>query len=240
MQRAKSFFIYLIFSFFLFSCSKSQSPQPTPPAPPTPPVTNYGDIQFWLTEGNKSVLFSQQKDIQFSNTSNQLFSITVDSTQKFQSIDGFGFCLTGGSAFLINSMPDQNKNNLLQELFSTNGNSIGISYIRISIGASDLSQRVYSYDDLPDGQTDISLSKFSLGADTTDLIPILKSILQINPGIKILGSPWSAPTWMKDNNSSKGGSLQHQYFDVYAAYFVKYIQAMKAQGINIDATGNQY
>lgn len=235
MQRAKSFFIYLIFSFFLFSCSKSQSPQPTPPAPPTPPVTNYGDIQFWLTEGNKSVLFSQQKDIQFSNTSNQLFSITVDSTQKFQSIDGFGFCLTGGSAFLINSMPDQNKNNLLQELFSTNGNSIGISYIRISIGASDLSQRVYSYDDLPDGQTDISLSKFSLGADTTDLIPILKSILQINPGIKILGSPWSAPTWMKDNNSSKGGSLQKQYFDVYAAYFVKYIQAMKAQGINIDA-----
>ena len=235
MQRAKSVFIYLILSFYLFSCSKSQSPQPSPPNTPTLPAINYGNIQLWLTEGNKSSLFSQQKDIQFTNINNQLPSITVDSTQKFQSIDGFGFCLTGGSAFLINSLPDQKKASLLHELFSTDGNSIGISYIRISIGASDLSQHVFSYDDLPDGQNDISLSKFSLGADATDLIPILKSILQINPGIKILGSPWSAPVWMKDNNNSKGGSLQKQYFDVYAAYFVKYIQAMKAQGINIDA-----
>ncbi|MEO9020918.1 MAG: glycoside hydrolase family 30 beta sandwich domain-containing protein [Ginsengibacter sp.] len=235
MQRYKFSFVYLVLSLLIFSCSKSQQPQPSPPTPPSPPVVNYGDIQFWLTEGNKSVLFIQQKDAQFNNISNQLPSINIDSTQKFQSIDGFGFCLTGGSAHLMNTMAVTDRNNLLKELFSIDNNSIGISYLRISIGASDMSQRVYSYDDLSAGQTDISLSKFSLGEDTVDLIPILKSILQIDPTIKILGSPWSAPSWMKDNNSSKGGSLQKQYFDVYANYFVKYVQAMKAMGINIDA-----
>ena len=235
MQRYKFLFIYLIFSLLVFSCSKSQSSQPTPSAPPTPPAANYGDIQFWLTEGDKSVLFSPQKDVHFTNVSNQLPSINIDSTQKFQSIDGFGFCLTDGSAQLINSMADADKNNLLKELFSTDGNAIGISYIRISIGASDLSQKVYSFDDMPAGQTDIQLAKFSIAEDTTNLIPILKKVLQINPDIKILGSPWSAPSWMKDNDSSKGGSLQKQYFDVYANYFVKYIQDMKSYGINIDA-----
>jgi glucosylceramidase len=232
MQRLKFLLNYFFFSFFLFSCSKSQ---PHQPSTPIPPVTNSKTIQFWLTEGNKSVLFTKQKDVTFTSNANQLPSIQIDSTQKFQSIDGFGFCLTDGSAQLINAMADSDKSNLLKELFSTDNNSIGISYIRISIGASDLSPKVYSFDDVPAGQTDISLSKFSIAEDTADLIPILKSILQINPDIKILGSPWSAPSWMKDNDSSKGGSLQKKYFDVYANYFVKYIQAMKAVGITIDA-----
>jgi glucosylceramidase len=120
-------------------------------------------------------------------------------------------------------------------LFSTDGASIGISYLRVSIGASDLSDKVYSYDDLPAGQTDTSLSKFNIDENKKDLIPVLKMILQINPRIKILGSPWSPPVWMKDNNSSIGGSLQKRYYELYANYFVKYIQAMKAEGIVIDA-----
>ncbi|MGN6530323.1 MAG: glycoside hydrolase family 30 protein, partial [Ginsengibacter sp.] len=194
-----------------------------------------GNVQVWLTEQNKSVLFQQQDAIVFSAVSNQLPSIQVDSTQGFQQIDGFGFCLTDGRAQLINDMASADKMNLLKELFSTDGNSIGISYIRVSIGASDLSNKVYSYDDLPVGETDTGLSKFSIDENKTHLIPILKMILQIYPQIKILGSPWSAPVWMKDNKSSIGGSLEKQYYDVYANYFVKYIQSMKAEGITIDA-----
>ncbi len=194
------------------------------------------EIQMWLTEPDKSALFAQQKNtLQFTDKENQLPSIEVDATQKYQQIDGFGFCLTDGSAYLINQMADADKSKLLNELFSTDGNSIGISYIRISIGASDLSQQVYTYDDLPNGETDIDLSKFSIAENKKDLIPVLKMILKINPSIKILGSPWSAPVWMKDNGSSKGGSLQKKYYNVYANYFVKYIQAMKAAGININA-----
>ncbi len=113
--------------------------------------------------------------------------------------------------------------------------SIGISYLRVSIGASDLSSNVFSYDDMPAGQTDVTLANFNLADDTTDLVPLLQQILTINPNIKILGSPWSPPTWMKDNASTIGGSLLTTYYAAYAKYFVKYIQAMQAKGISIDA-----
>ena len=114
-------------------------------------------------------------------------------------------------------------------------NSIAVSYLRISIGSSDLNASVFSYDDIPAGQTDVNLDHFSLSQDTIDLIPILKQILAINPNIKILGSPWSPPLWMKDNGNSIGGSLLTQYYDAYARYFVKYIQQMQASGIAINA-----
>ena len=84
----------------------------------------------------------------------------------------------------------------------------------------------FSYDDLPEGQTDPSLSKFSLAKDNA-LIGMLKEILTINPSIKIIAAPWSPPVWMKDNGKSKGGSLKPEFYGTYAQYFVKYIQGMK-------------
>jgi glucosylceramidase len=79
------------------------------------------------------------------------------------------------------------------------------------------------------------LKHFDLGPDKQDVIPVMKQILAINPAIKILGSPWSPPAWMKTNNDTRGGRLKPEYWGVYAKYLVKYIQGMKAQGINIDA-----
>jgi glucosylceramidase len=232
-MQIKYAFLALVFTSILFSCSRKITPQQSQAN--TAGSSDKNNVHVWLTEGNKSALFQQQDAIGFSDVKNQLPTIEVDSAQQFQEIDGFGFCLTDGSAQLINAMASTDKIKLLKELFSTEGNSIGISYIRVSIGASDLSSKVYSYDDLPAGQTDPDLSKFSIDENKIDLIPILKLILQINPQIKILGSPWSAPVWMKDNKSSVGGSLEKQYYDAYANYFVKYIQAMKAEGIIIDA-----
>lgn len=235
MLSSKYSFFIVVFSLLLFSCSRKLTPE-APTISADSSLRNRGNIEVWLTEGNKSVLFARQKNpLQFDNLNNQLPTIEVDSTQKYQEIDGFGFCLTDASAYLINRLSAPGKIKLIKELFSTDSNAIGISYLRISVGASDLSRKVYSYDDLPAGQTDTGLSKFSIDENRTDLIPVLKMILQVNPDIKILGSPWSAPTWMKDNKGSKGGSLEKQYFDVYANYFVKYLQAMKAEGINIDA-----
>jgi glucosylceramidase len=194
-----------------------------------------GTIEFWITKGDKSTLLQKQRNIAFGTINNSYPFIDVDSTETLQSIDGFGYALTGGSAYLINKLNSAEKNSLLRELFGSSESSIGVSYLRISIGASDLNSSVFSYDDMPAGQTDINLNNFNLGPDTTDLIPLLKEILLINPSIKILGSPWSAPGWMKNNGSSVGGSLQPQYYSVYAQYFVKYIQQMKAKGITIDA-----
>jgi glucosylceramidase len=129
----------------------------------------------------------------------------------------------------------QKRKDLLQELFGKNDNSISISYLRISIGASDLNTTPFSYNDLASGQTDVNLSQFSLNPDKNDLIPMLKEILAINPQMKIIATPWSPPTWMKDNNSFIGGSLKPEFYRVYANYFVKYIQKMKEEGIAITA-----
>jgi glucosylceramidase len=122
---------------------------------------------------------------------------------------------------------------LLKELFSVDGRGIGISYLRISIGSSDLNDHVYSYDDLAAGETDPELAKFSLGPDRVELISV--EILAINPGIAILGSPWLAPARMKTNGNAKGGKLETEYHGSYAKYFVKYIHGMKGEAINVAA-----
>ena len=194
------------------------------------------DVEAWVTSPSNNVLFQRQNtSLKFGNIENQHPTIEVDAGQTFQTIDGFGNCLTGGSATLLNRMDKASRAQILKELFATDANNIGLSYLRISIGASDLSDRVFSYNDLPAGETDVEMTRFSIEPERADLIPVLKEILAINPTIQIMGSPWSAPTWMKTNNASKGGSLKPEYFDAYAKYFVKYIQEMKAEGIIIDA-----
>lgn len=192
------------------------------------------EVHYWLTKGDESVTLQLQTPIRFVNTSNNLQNIEIDDTQKFQYVDGFGYTLTGGSVEVINRLSPSKRKALLSELFGNDKNSISISYLRVSIGASDLDGEVFSYDDLPDGQTDISLSKFSLAKDKA-LIAMLKEILAINPKIKIIAAPWSAPVWMKDNGKTKGGSLKPEFYETYARYFVKYIQEMHNEGITIDA-----
>jgi glucosylceramidase len=193
-------------------------------------------IEAWFTKADQTVLLQQQSmSTVFDSPSNSSSFIDVDSAAVMQQVDGFGYTLTGGSAYLINRMGAAGKASLLNEFFGKDSNSIGISYLRISIGASDLNASVFSYDDMPRGQTDGDLTHFNLSQDTIDLIPLLKQILIINPNIKIMGSPWSAPVWMKDNGNSMGGSLKPGYYSVYAKYFVKYIQEMQARGITIDA-----
>jgi glucosylceramidase len=191
-------------------------------------------VQIWMTKGDESIKLQQQNALTFVNTSNNFQNIEIDDAQKFQYIDGFGYTLTGGSVEVINRLSPSKRKALLNELFGNDKNSISISYLRLSIGASDLDGEVFSYDDLPEGQTDPSLSKFSLARDK-DLISMLKEILAINPKIKIIAAPWSPPVWMKDNGKSIGGVLKTEYYDVYAKYFVKYIQGMQKEGIIIDA-----
>lgn len=189
---------------------------------------------MWLTTPDRQTLLQKQNiSLLFSNTTNQNSTINVDSTTQYQSIDGFGFALTGGSATLINQLTAAQQSALLTELFATDSASIGISYLRISIGASDLSASDFTYDE--SSTADVNLQNFSIDMEKTDLIPVLKKIIAINPTIKIIASPWTAPTWMKTNKSFSQGSLDTAYYSVYAQYFVKYIQAMQQQGITIEA-----
>ena len=217
-------------------CKKSNSPKPADTIPNPPPPPGNPDVLSWKTTSEETILLQAQSTIlSFGTTNNSNPTIEVDSTITYQSVDGFGYTLTGGSAYVINHLPAADKQNLLKELFGNDNNSIGISYLRIAVGASDLNSTVFSYDDVPSPQTDVNLLQFSLDPDKTELIPLLKEIIAINPAIKIIAAPWSAPVWMKTNGNSAGGNLQSQYFSVFANYLVKYIQAMKAEGITIDA-----
>jgi len=212
----------------------------TDPASQTPPVVSpdvrTAGVDLWLTTMDRSALFARQKPpLAFGQADDQYPSIEVDASKTFQTIDGFGYALTGGSALHLIRMNAASRAALIKELFASDDLNIGVSYLRVSIGASDLNERVFSYDDLPAGQTDVEMAEFSLDPDRADVIPVLKEIMAVNPAIKILGSPWSAPPWMKTNNKVKGGRLKPEYYGVYAKYFVKYIEGMKAEGIRIDA-----
>jgi glucosylceramidase len=230
-------FLFAAAVFTQVKCSSSNDA--ADPIPVDPPVTVTNDIDFWLTKGNQSVLLAKQTGILgFGNTGNTYANIEVDASQKYQTIDGFGYTLTSGSVDVINQLNASKRSALLQELFGSSENSIGVNYIRISIGASDLSADTYTYNDLATGETDLNLIKFSLEKDK-NTIAVLKEILAINPKILVLATPWSAPLWMKDKNSFMGGKLKAEYYEVYAKYFVKYIQQMKAEGITIDAVTPQ-
>jgi glucosylceramidase len=199
-----------------------------------PAAAQNNQVQSRLTDPASSVFFVKQAPIALGKAGGEA-TITIDPAQKFQTIDGFGFALTGGSATHMVKMSAPARNALIRELFATDGDHIGTSYLRVSIGASDLNAYVFSYDDMPAGKTDTGMVHFDLGPDKQDVIPILKEILKVNPAIRIMGSPWSPPAWMKTNNDTRGGSLKPEYYASYAKYFVKYIQEMKKQGIHIDA-----
>jgi glucosylceramidase len=199
-------------------------------------TTPQNDVSFWLTTPDRSALLKKQNlSLSFSSATNNNPTIDVDSSHTFQTMDGFGYTLTGGSATHLNNMATAQRDALLQELFGTDSASIGISYLRVSIGGSDLSEEPFTYDDMPQGQTDPTLQHFSIDRERKDLIPVLKKIISIYPQIKILGSPWTAPPWMKDSFSYIGSRLKPSNYPVYAQYFVKYIKAMAAEGITIDA-----
>ncbi|WP_121808315.1 glycoside hydrolase family 30 beta sandwich domain-containing protein [Mucilaginibacter kameinonensis] len=223
-----------------YSCKKNVNAPEAPDQKTSGTVARAANevVNAWLTTADQSNLLQAQTSFNFAaDAGTNATTITVDETQTYQGIDGFGFTLTGGSAGLLNGL-GANQTNVLNELFGTANGQIGISYIRISIGASDLSANDFTYNQTAG---DFNMNNFSISAENQDLLPILKKIIAINPSIKIIATPWTAPTWMKvnttGNNGYTGGSLNTAagYYDAYARYFVKYLQAMQAQGITIDA-----
>ncbi|MBI5596684.1 MAG: glucosylceramidase [Elusimicrobia bacterium] len=191
-----------------------------------------GSAQFWLTTPDKAALFARQPDI--PRGAGQQPELVVHPERRYQSMAGFGYTLTGGSAMLMHRMSPAKRAELIKELFDPEA-GIGVSYLRLSVGASDLDASVFSYDDLPPGGTDPRLEKFSLAPDREHLIPVLKEILAVAPRLKLLGSPWSAPAWMKDNGSPIAGKLRPEYHGAYASYLVRYVREMAKEGVSIDA-----
>ena len=197
-------------------------------------------IEGWVTRDANSLLQPLQP-MAFSRSAPQedLPTIEVDDGQTFQPIEGFGFALTGGSAYLLAGLAAAERADLLQELFGPTEASVGLSCLRLSIGASDLGRKDFTYWRLRRGTVDPDLARFNLAGGDREVVPVLKEILAINPAVKIIASPWSAPPWMKTNGRYVAGSLKPEYYSAYARYFVKYVEAMRGHGIHVSAVTPQ-
>jgi glucosylceramidase len=197
-------------------------------------------IEGWVTHDARSLLHPLQPAA-FSGSSphESLPTIEVDDRRTFQPIEGFGFALTGGSAYLLAGLAKAERADLLRELFGLTDESVGLSCLRVSIGASDLGRKDFSYWGLRRGTKNHDIARFNLCAGDREVVPVLQEILRINPTVKIIASPWSAPPWMKSNGSYVGGRLKPEFYSEYARYFVKYVETMRGHGIHVSAVTPQ-
>jgi len=193
-----------------------------------------GDVVVYVTTADRLSDFKRDS-VSFSNVQDAPNTITLDPSQRFQTMDGFGAAITGSTAYNLLKMAPADRTKFLKETFSVT-EGMGYSYIRISIGCSDFSLSEYTCCDKK------GIENFALTSEENDyVIPVLKEILAINPVVKILGSPWTCPRWMKVNNlkdlkpfnSWTSGQLNPAYYSDYGTYFVKWIQAFANAGIAI-------
>ena len=162
-------------------------------------------------------------------------AITVDDSQRFQTIDGFGAAMTDSSAWLLeDQLTTPQRKEVMRKLFDPRpGHGIGISFLRVPLGASDLSRNHYSYDDMPKGERDPGLQHFSIDHDRAYILPSLRQALKIDPSISIMVTPWSPPGWMKTKDTMNGGQLLPEDSADFADYLVKSVTAYEKAGIPV-------
>ena len=193
-------------------------------------------VEIYETTGTKSDLMQQKESVlltPFEEEEKNKPTVYIDFSKKYQSYMGYGASLTHASAYLLMQADEATRSEVLHALFSREGANLSI--VRIPVGASDYipGNTYFTCDDLPAGQTDPTLEKFNLDHDA-DIISIAKAIIQINPDVTFMASPWSAPAWMKTNEKLVGAaSLKSNMLQVYADYLVKFITEYKKQDIDI-------
>ena len=240
MKRTVSLIVVSTCTLAMFAVLARAMPIRTSSAPAI------GTVEVWLTTGDGTHKLQRQPDVSFGPSKTNSLQIQVDDGIAYQQMDGFGAALTDSSAWLIISptLNTSQRDTLMRDLFSSTV-GIGISYVRLPMGASDFvmtrtitaTQIIthYTYADTPDP----SLASFTITHDLTEVIPVLRQAKNINPRLKVMASPWSAPAWMKTEGSLYGGSLQQTHYLTYANYFAKFIQSYSAEGISIDAIAVQ-
>jgi len=216
-------------AILITACATGHSASPAP--------VTAGIVSAWVTTGDQSSLLARDPDLHFSRVAvdSSIPVIEVDGSTTFQTVVGWGAAMTDASAYLIQTkLNAAQREALMQDLFGREP-GIGLSFVRIPMGASDFSRSHYSYDDRPAGETDSTLAHFSIDVDRAEKIPALKRALAINPQLKLMGSPWSAPGWMKSSGSLIKGTLRPEFYGAFAEYFRRWIAAYEAEGLPIFA-----
>ncbi|MFE6984444.1 RICIN domain-containing protein [Streptomyces griseus] len=182
--------------------------------------------QVWVTTPDGAKKLTPEGNVPFDGTP-QAVDIRIDAADKGQKFTGAGASVTGASAHLLQSLPQAQRTSVLRSLFSTEGDGIGLNYLRQPLGSTDFDANTdaYTYED--------TRGSFSIDRDRSQILPVLKQATAVNPAIRFMGSPWSPPAWMKTNDSLNGGSLRTEHYQAYADYLVKAIRAYGQEGITL-------
>lgn len=248
MTTNKVFILSLLTSAaMMVSCGDSKTSEPSVPEVPEQPGTGGGSTEaakkVWslTTSANKAYDLTESSIDAQEGASMATRTLKLNPADAYQEIDGFGSAITGAAAENLLKMSQEDRTAFLKKTFSPS-EGYGFNYIRVPIGCSDFSRTEYTLCDTE------GIENFALTSEETQLlIPVIKEILAINPNVKILGSPWTAPRWMKvkDLESKEpwnywtSGQLNPDYYQDYGTYFVKWIQALKNEGINVYAVTPQ-
>ncbi len=194
-------------------------------------------LRSWITTGDKSQLLSAQASVSAvsANEVAGLPVVVVDPKERHQVMVGFGAAITDASAWLIQTkLSPSQRDALLRELYGRGEGGLGFSFARLTIGASDFSLDHYSLDEAPGGAADPKLEHFSLAQPQQYVFPTIRAARAINPDLKIMASPWSAPAWMKTSHSLVKGQLKPEAYPVYADFFARYVEAAAQAGVPTD------
>ena len=217
-------------------------------------------ISVYETTPDLLEALSQQRALHFSpkpDPGQTAPLITVDDSQRFQEIDGFGASLTDTAAWVLAKKLTPAQTDAAFKLIFSRKDGIALSFLRQPIGSSDLAVTFYSFDDLcqqadkacttPAGTSDPELAHFSLAHDQEYILPLLKQALALNPTIKVMLTPWSPPGWMKTSGSMLGSnpdtkepaSLRPEFYPAFASYLVKTVEGYQAAGVPVYALSVQ-
>ena len=202
------------------------------------PSETLAAVAVWITSADKTRLLARDTATppSFVASGGGSPTISVDDERRYQTMSGFGASITDATAWLMrHRMSEAQRSALLSELFGRGAAGIGFDLTRLAIGASDFSLSHYTFDDLAPGETDPALARFSIEPQRAEVLPVVKQALAINPGLKVMASPWSAPAWMKTGDSLIKGALRDDMHDVFARYLVRYVEAFAAEGVPIFA-----
>ena len=201
---------YLLITLVIMSCNKKN---------------NDLEVTIFETSANGNKLTEIEPVAKAENAS----SIKILPEEEYQTITGFGGSFTESSAYLLNQVSKENRDKVLEAYFGESGAKYSLT--RTHMNSCDFSLSNYSYAPVED---DMELEHFSIDEDRDDIIPMIKDAMALSQdGFKIISSPWTAPIWMKDNKKWEGGKLLPKYNDTWALFFSKYIDAYKAEGIDI-------
>jgi len=197
--------------------------------PPTTPPT----AQIWVTTADQSLKLSAGPVIAPVGPAQGDETVAIDTARVFQKMQGFGAAMTDASAQVLSQLPAGKRTAIMAELFGRGPGGLGLSFTRLTVGASDFSTHDYSYDDTPGNVPDPQLRHFSIAPAKTYVLPRVREALAINPDLQVMISPWSAPAWMKTTRSLIKGELVPAYYPAFASYLAKTVQAFDAEGVPV-------